>query len=108
MEPATWVILTSAIFALFVWLAARGGPSAPLLPRWDDRPTLPPAEAGALAPAPAPDPTSDPDAPLVVVGPREITGAPFVFVKKHRRPPFVLAHGFGGFRSLGVGPITQH
>lgn len=110
MEPATWVILTSAIFALVVWLIAKSGPTAPLLPRWDDRPTLPPADVAAPAEpdAPTDEPVEPIDAPIVVVGPREISGAPDILIKKYRRPPFVLAHGFGGFRALGVGPLKQH
>ena len=109
MEPATWVVLASAIFALVVWLAARGGPTPPLLPRWDDRPTLPPVEDASRSETQADEPSAPaPPAPVVVVGRREITGAPHVFIRKHRRPPFVLAHGFGGFRALGVGPLKQH
>ncbi len=104
MEPTTWVVVASACFALLVWLAARTGPPPPPAPTWDDRPTLaPPGEP----PAPASLVEATP-APLVVVASREITGAPEVFVRAHRRPPFVLAHGFGGFRALGVGPLKQH
>ncbi|MCC6646004.1 MAG: hypothetical protein IT374_10590 [Polyangiaceae bacterium] len=109
MEPAAWVLLASAIAALVVWIAARGGAGPALAPRWDDRPTLPPAEPPALDDAGPGEPSALPlEAPIVVVGPAEVTGAPAVFIRRHQRPPFVLAHGFGGFRSLGLGPIEQH